>query len=90
LIGAALNSVRKKPPLPYKPMPIGWMRTRLGKFGRVEVLTGALPTTYFNQNVTEHRGIGKLLWKGIRWLDINHPTISAYLGSYVMMVGKKT
>lgn len=90
LVGAALNSVRKKPPLPYKPMPIGWMRTRLGKFGRVEVLTGALPTTYFNQNVTEHRGIGKLLWKGIRWLDINHPTISAYLGSYVMMVGKKT
>ena len=89
LIGSALNRIRKKAPLPYKPMPIGWMRRRLEQFGEVEVMTGALPTTYFNQRVTEYSGIAKMLWKTIRWLDIHKPKLSAYLGNYVMLTCSK-
>jgi SAM-dependent methyltransferase len=89
VIGFVLNRIRSKPPVPYKPMPIGWMRRRLARFGLVEVVTSALPTTYFNQNVTEFRGIGKLGWKAIRWLDVHHPRLSAYLGNYVMLTLRK-
>ena len=78
VVGSVLNRIRSKPPLPYKPMPIGWMWRRLARFGPVEVVTGALPTMYFNQNVTEFRGVGKLRWKAIRWLDVRHPRLSAY------------
>jgi len=85
VVGFVLNRIRSEPPLPYKPMPIGWMRRRLAPFGVVEVITGALPTTYFNQNITEFEGVGKLLWNAIRWLDVHHPLISAYLGNYVML-----
>ncbi|HEY5797421.1 MAG TPA: class I SAM-dependent methyltransferase [Bosea sp. (in: a-proteobacteria)] len=84
-VGSALNRIRSKPPLPYRPMPIGWMRRRLARFGRVEVVTHDLPTTSFNQNVSEFRGVGKLRWKAVRWLDMYHPRVSAYLGSYVML-----
>lgn len=85
VVGSVLKRIRSKPPLPYKPMPIGQMRRRLARFGRVEVVTGDLPTTYFNQNVTEFRGSGKLRWKAIRWLDLHHPRLSAYLGNSVML-----
>jgi SAM-dependent methyltransferase len=89
VVGSVLNRIRSKPPLPYKPMPIGWVRRRLARFGPVEVATGALPTMYFNQNVTEFRGVGKLRWKAIRWLDVHHPRLSAYLGNYVMLTLRK-
>ena len=89
VVGSVLDRIRSKPPLPYKPMSIGWMRRRLARFGPVEVVTGALPTTYFNQNVTEFNGLGKLEWKGIRWLDVHHPRLSAYLGTYVMLICTK-
>lgn len=89
IVGFVLNRIRSKPLLPYKPMPIGWMRRRLARFGLVEVVTGALPTTSFNQNVTEFRGAGKLRWKAIRWLDVHHPRLSAYLGNFVMLTLRK-
>jgi SAM-dependent methyltransferase len=89
VVGFVLNRIRSKPPLPYRPMPIGWMRRRLARFGPVEVVTGALPTTYFNQNVTEFMGVGKLRWKAIRWLDVHHPRLSAYLGNFVMLTLRK-
>jgi ubiquinone/menaquinone biosynthesis C-methylase UbiE len=85
VVGPILNRIRSKPPLPYKPMPIGWMRRRLARFGQVEVVTYALPTTHFNQKVTEFKGLGKLRWKAIQWLDVHHPRLSAYLGNYVML-----
>jgi ubiquinone/menaquinone biosynthesis C-methylase UbiE len=84
-VGSVLNRIRSRPPLPYKPMPINWMRRRLARFGTTEAVTGALPTTYFNQTVTEFKGFGKLRWKTIRWLDVHHPHLSAYLGNFVML-----
>jgi ubiquinone/menaquinone biosynthesis C-methylase UbiE len=84
-----LNRVRSKPLLPYKPMTIGWMRRQLAAGGSVQVLTADIPSTSFYQKVTEFKGTGRFLWKGIRWLDVNHPKISAYLGNYVLLSSRK-
>jgi hypothetical protein len=65
-------------------MPIGWTRRRLARCGTVNLVGLGIPSTSFYRNVTEFRGIGKLLWNGIRWLDINYPERSAWLGNYVM------
>ncbi len=88
-VGPLLDRLRSKPPLSFRPMPIGWMRRRLARGGSVEVVAYSLPSTGFYQNVTEFEGIGKLLWKGIRWLDVNHPRLSAYLGCYVILTCRK-
>jgi ubiquinone/menaquinone biosynthesis C-methylase UbiE len=32
-VGAILDRLRSKPPLPYLPMPLGWMRKQLSKWG---------------------------------------------------------
>jgi ubiquinone/menaquinone biosynthesis C-methylase UbiE len=85
VVGSVLNRIRSKLPLPYKPMTIGWMQRSLARFGQVEVVTGGLPTTYFNQNVTEFKNFGKFRWKAVRWLDVHHPRLSAYVGNYVML-----
>jgi ubiquinone/menaquinone biosynthesis C-methylase UbiE len=86
---AILNRYRSKPVLPYMPMTIGWMRRQFARGGPVEVVTADIPTTRFSQNVTEFKGIGKLLWKTIYWLDANHPKLSAYLGNYVILSCRK-
>jgi len=89
VVGSVLNRVRSRPLLPYKPMPIGWMRRRLARGGLVDVVANSLPSTYFYRNVSEFRGLGKLLWKAIRRLDVDYPRISAYLGNYVMLTCRK-
>jgi SAM-dependent methyltransferase len=89
-VGSLLNRVRSKSPIPYQPMPIGWMRKRLERGGAtVEVESYAIPSTTFNQKVTEFKGVGKLLWKAIEWLDVNCPRLSAHLGNYVIYACKK-
>jgi SAM-dependent methyltransferase len=89
LIGPVLNRLRSKPSLPYKPMSIGWMRRRLARAGQAEVVAYSLPSTEFYQNVTEFKGTGKFRWEGIRWLDMNYPRLSAYLGNYVILTCRK-
>ena len=90
VVGTLLNRLRPKPPLPYRPMPIGWMRRRLARSGgRVEAIAYSIPSTAFYQNVTEFGGIGKLLWRGIRWLDIHCPRLSVYLGNYAILSCRK-
>jgi SAM-dependent methyltransferase len=82
-IRALLDRIRPKP-LPYSPVSIGWMRRRLGAVGNVEVFSGGLPSTYFNQHVTELGGLGNIAWRTVRWFDIRHPKLSAYLGNFVV------
>ncbi len=89
ILGAMLNRLRREGPIPYNPMPIGWMRKRLERSGEVELLTSSIPTTGFHQNVTEVRGPGRLAWKFIRWLDLEHPRASAYLGNFVIYAVRK-
>jgi SAM-dependent methyltransferase len=90
LIGKVIDRVRTKPPIPYQPMPIGWMRRELGRHGTASVETYAIPSTAFNQKVTEYAGMGRVLWKAIRWLDIGFPRLSAYLGNYIVLTCRKS
>ena len=89
IVSWILNRIRPKPPLPYRPMTIGWTKKRLATNGKVTIAVSAIPSTYFSQHATEHKGIGKQAWRAVRWLTINRPVLSAYLGNYVMMVCHK-
>lgn len=80
------NRLRKKQPaLPYLPLAIGWYRRRLHRHGTVEVITGGIPSTWFNHNVTETRYPTKILWQTIRALDAHAPRLSAWLGNYFLL-----
>jgi ubiquinone/menaquinone biosynthesis C-methylase UbiE len=89
VLGPIINRIRSTPPLPYRPMRIGWTRTRLARNGKVRVAVSSMPSTHFSQHLTEHTGIGKQAWRAVRWLTVNRPVLSAYLGNYVMMVCHK-
>ncbi len=89
VLGPALNRLRTKQPLPFKPMPIGWMRRRLERGGPVDLVTAGIATVGFYQNVSEFKPFGRLLWKSIAWLDVNFPGLAVYCGNYVMLVCRK-
>jgi len=89
VLNQLVNRIRRRPPIPYRPMSIPWMRRRLSRGGNVEVVTSGLPSTHFNQTVTEYKGIGKLLWTVIRWLDLRHSVLSSYLGNDVQYTVQK-
>lgn len=89
-ISLIANRIRPKPPLPYKPMSLSWMRHQLACYGSVETITSGLPSTYFNQHISEYNVIGNKLWSLLKWLDLKTPKISAYLGNYVQITVVKT
>src|SRR5690606_36351815 len=84
ILGSVLHRLRPPPPLPYRPMSFGWMTRELRQHGDVEVLGHALPSVEFHQRVSEHRGLGRLLWRGVRAVETDLPALSAYLGTYVL------
>jgi ubiquinone/menaquinone biosynthesis C-methylase UbiE len=79
------DRLRHKPPLPYRPMPLSWMRHRLKRFGSVEISAYALPSRWFNQHVSERKPFGRVLWKIIRYLEGDHPGLAALVGNYVLI-----
>ena len=85
-IRAALG---KKPQLPYNPQRIGWMVRELRKGATVRYMTYALPSTWVNQHLSEFHGIGRVVWRAIRWLHVHQPVLSARLGCYVTYVARK-
>lgn len=89
VIGWLVDRIRTRPPIPYQPMPIGWMRRRLNRHGETRVETYAIPSTSFNQKVTEYKGVGRLLWRAIRRIDLSFPRLSAYLGNYIVITCRK-
>jgi SAM-dependent methyltransferase len=84
-----LDKLRPKPPLPYRPMPISWIRRQLALSGAVSVLGAGIPSHSFNQNVSEVSGFGAFLWKSIRWIDTRYPNRSAHLGNYFVIACRK-
>lgn len=89
VLGAWLDRLRTKPPLPYQPMSIGWTSRVLAPHGHVDVVTSGLPSTAFHQNVSEYTTFGKLLWRGVRALELKAPRLSAYLGNYITVTCRK-
>lgn len=84
-LGRLLASLRAKPPLPYNPMSIAWMGQRLTRGGTTAVASGGIPSVGFYRNVTEFNGPGRLLWRCIRWIDVNYPRAAARIGNYVIL-----
>jgi hypothetical protein len=88
-ISTILNRLRPKPPLPYLPMPLGWMRRELSKWGKVTITGYAISTVDFSRRVSETSAIGSLIWRAIAWAETDHADIAARLGNYVIIVVDK-
>jgi SAM-dependent methyltransferase len=85
-----LNKLRRAGPLPYKPMPLGWMRRRLARHGEVRIGVYAIASVWFDQHITEHKGLGRLAWKIFARLERSAPALSAHLGNFVIISVKRT
>ena len=83
LLGPLVDKLRPKPPLPYNPMTLGWMRSRLQRFGEVDIISYAMASIWFDHHISELKAYGRALWRSVAWLEQNHPKAAAYLGNFV-------
>jgi ubiquinone/menaquinone biosynthesis C-methylase UbiE len=88
-LNAVLNRLRAKPPLPYLPMPLGWMKGQLEKWGDVRITGHAVPSVQFDRLVSETTIIGRVAWPAIQWLETHHSDRAVRLGCYVLIVVTK-
>jgi SAM-dependent methyltransferase len=89
-LGTVLNRLRTKPPLPYLPMSLAWMKGQLGKWGDVKITGHAVPSVQFDRHVSETTTLGRLAWRAVRRLETHHADLAARLGCYVLIVVSKT
>lgn len=93
LVGNALYGLRSrlltKPPIPFNPRPLGWMRRQLEPFGRVKIIGNELTSVWFNQHISEKAPLGRLAWKLLAWLEREHPAACAWLGNYAQITVRK-
>lgn len=82
-ISTLLNRMRTKPPLPYLPMPLGWLKTQLEKWGDVEITSNTIPSTWFTRVVSERTTLGRKAWQMFQSLETNHPKNATRLGCFV-------
>jgi ubiquinone/menaquinone biosynthesis C-methylase UbiE len=83
-VGPALDKLRRKPPLPFKPRKIGWTKRLLKSFGTVEIVGFSMPSTLVMQRTQEKTLLGHTWWRGIQICDTTFPKGSAHLGNYLM------
>ena len=88
-LNTVLNRLRAKPPLPYLPMPLGWMKGQLEKWGDVRITGHAVPSVQFDRRIPENAMIGRVAWPAIQWLETHHSDHAARLGCYVLIVVTK-
>jgi SAM-dependent methyltransferase len=86
VISDIANRLRPKPPVPYKPMPLGWMRRQLEPFGKVDISCYAIESVWFNRHVSEFRAPGRQLWNLIYGLETRYARHVSRLGNYVQIV----
>ncbi len=85
VIGPLANRLRAAPPLPYEPMSLRWFRRQIGDRGTVNMISNGLPTTAFNQRVSEYSTAGKRLWRLVRFIELSFPRASVPLGNYTQI-----
>lgn len=85
-----LNNVRTKPPLPYLPMPLGWLRRQLANWGDVQIACHAMPSMWFDRKVSEGSRVTRSAWRALRWIESNHSRTAARLGCYVTIVVQRS
>ena len=90
VIGGLLNRVRAKAPIPYLPMPLGWLKERLRGWGSVQIRGHALPSVWFDREVREDTTVKRWVWRGLQWIEINHPAAAARLGCFVTVLVERT
>jgi ubiquinone/menaquinone biosynthesis C-methylase UbiE len=84
------DKLRKKAPLPYKPMPMGWMRKQAEKGNAdVEIISYAMASTWFNHRVSEKSALGGFLWRRLIGLEAKRPHLAARLGNYITLSARK-
>jgi ubiquinone/menaquinone biosynthesis C-methylase UbiE len=88
-INTFLNGLRPKPPLPYLPMPLGWMKKQLSKWGDVTITAYAIANVDFDHRVSETTAVGSLIWRAIGRLETNHADLATRLGCYVIIIVDK-
>lgn len=96
LAGRALGAIRRRTgssgPVPYRPMPLGWMCRALRAAepsAAVEVLAYRMASTEINQRLKEDGGAGRHLWRWMARLEERHPRLAARLGTYVQIHVRK-
>jgi hypothetical protein len=90
VISTLLNSLRAKPPLPYLPMPLGWLRRQLANWGDVQIRCHAMPSTWFDREVPEDTTLAQWAWRALQWIETNHPKTAARLGCYVTILVQRS
>lgn len=90
VLGPVLNRVRSRPPLPYLPMPLSWMKRQLRKWGDVRLACHALPSVAFDRLVSETNPLGRLIWRTVELLESNRSEFAARLGCYTLIVVRKS
>jgi ubiquinone/menaquinone biosynthesis C-methylase UbiE len=88
-VNTFLNRLRPKPPLPYLPMPLGWMKKQLSKCADVTITTYAISSVDFDRRVSETTAVGSLIWRVIARLETNHADLATRLGCYVIIIVDK-
>jgi hypothetical protein len=88
-LNTVLNRLRAKPPLPYLPMPLGWMKGQLEKWGDVRITGHAVPSVQFDRQVSENSMVGRVAWSAVQWLETHHSDLAASLGCSVLIVVNK-
>jgi ubiquinone/menaquinone biosynthesis C-methylase UbiE len=89
-LNTILNRMRAKPPVPYLPMPTGWMRKQLRRWGTVKITGHAVPSVPFDRGVPETTALGRIAWRAVRRLETHHVDVAARLGCYVLIVVDKS
>jgi ubiquinone/menaquinone biosynthesis C-methylase UbiE len=88
-LNTILIRLRAKPPLPYLPMPLRWMKGQLGKWGDVKIIGHAVPSVEFDRRMSEVTKLGRLAWRAVQWLETHHTDLAARLGCYVLIVVRR-
>jgi len=89
-LNTILNRLRARPPVPYLPMPLGWMKRQLGRWGNVQITGHAVPSVPFDRGISEATVLGRMAWRSVRWLETHHPDVASRLGCYVLIVVDKS
>lgn len=89
-LNTILNRLRAKPPVPYLPMPLGWMKRQLGRWGNVKITGHAVPSVPFDRGISKSTSFGRMAWRAVQWLETHHADVAARLGCYVLIVVDKS
>ncbi len=84
-LGPLVDRLCTPAPIPYNPRPLSWMARTLAPLGEVTITSYTIPSMWFNQRIAEKRGVGRLAWHGIEWLERAQPVLAGRLGCYVQI-----